>query len=788
MINYSIKPTVWRATTNSGKRTLLGLVCCFIMVVGSLIISDVHAFDIGDRVVLQNSPNGRNVRNDHRVHPETFLDTIPNGTRGTVSKGPEVDPPYTWYEVEWDTANGVLVGWTADTIDGCPFFIGSAERADQKDAIVERLFKGIPHEATNHDYNDYKCKLSWEGVVGGYIGGHSGWDVQTTSQTDPNRNAHFYALTTGVVIRAKDKYIDTAGVTVIRPNPPNIIAIYGDDGMTTLYLHASEVDVSVGQRVHAGTTRLGRQGEEDFADGAVTGPHVHIEVRKGRTIFSSFGAGSTRDPINIDPIPYFYQSIRTPNPPVPVDPPDPPVVLDEGHTDRVNSVAFSPDGRTIASASNDETIHLWDATTGNHKQTLIEHTRDINDVAFSPDGRIIAGGSDDDNIYLWDATTGRLLQTLEEHTNTVNSVAFSSDGRTIASASNDDTVCLWDATTGDHKWTIEHTKDINDVAFSPDGRIIAGGSDDDNIYLWDATTGEDIQTFEGHTDRVNSVAFSPDGRTIVSGSEDDTVRLWDVATGEDIQTFEGHNGWIESVAFSPDGRTIASGGDDDTVRIWRVDVEIIEPLPLAVPLAVDVNADGVVTIQDLVLVALSLGKTGENAADVNNDGFVDIQDLVLVAGALENTVAGAPFTWYRDLEDTPTKEQVQKWLTQAQKLNLTDAISQRGIRFLEQLLMAVTPKKTVLLPNYPNPFNPETWIPYHLAKDADVTLHIYAVNGTLVRTLTLRHQTAGMYQNRSRAAYWDGRNALGELVASGVYFYTLTAGEFTATRKMLIAK
>ena len=131
---------------------------------------------------------------------------------------------------------------------------------------------------------------------------------------------------------------------------------------------------------------------------------------------------------------------------------------------------------------------------------------------------------------------------------------------------------------------------------------------------------------------------------------------------------------------------------------------------------------------------------------------------------------------------------MQKWLTQAQHVNLTDATSLRGIRFLEQLLTVLIPKETVLLPNYPNPFNPETWIPYQLSKPADVTLTIYAVNGQLIRRLALGHQLAGTYQSRSRAAYWDGRNALGEPVASGLYFYTLTAGDFTATRKMLIRK
>ena len=135
-----------------------------------------------------------------------------------------------------------------------------------------------------------------------------------------------------------------------------------------------------------------------------------------------------------------------------------------------------------------------------------------------------------------------------------------------------------------------------------------------------------------------------------------------------------------------------------------------------------------------------------------------------------------------------TAADVKSWLSQAQHFNLTDAMAQKGILFLEQLLAVLTPKETALLHNYPNPFNPETWIPYHLSKDAEVTLHIYAVNGTLVRTLALGHQAAGMYQSRSRAAYWDGKNEFGEKVASGLYFYTLTAGDFSATRKMLIRK
>ena len=135
-----------------------------------------------------------------------------------------------------------------------------------------------------------------------------------------------------------------------------------------------------------------------------------------------------------------------------------------------------------------------------------------------------------------------------------------------------------------------------------------------------------------------------------------------------------------------------------------------------------------------------------------------------------------------------TAADVASWLAQAGQLALTDATSQRGVIFLEQLLAALTPKETTLLPNYPNPFNPETWIPYHLAHAADVTLTLYDKKGTVVRQLDLGHQPAGFYTDRSKAAYWNGRNASGESVASGVYFYQLRTGDYSALRRMVIVK
>ena len=201
----------------------------------------------------------------------------------------------------------------------------------------------------------------------------------------------------------------------------------------------------------------------------------------------------------------------------------------------------------------------------------------------------------------------------------------------------------------------------------------------------------------------------------------------------------------------------------------------------------DVNKDGVVNIVDLTLVASNFGKSGENVADVNSDGVVNIVDLTLVAGSFGSTYS-APGAWHSDLAGLLTQSKVKQWLHHARQLNRRDPTFQRGLLILDQLLASLSPKETVLLPNYPNPFNPETWIPYQLAKDAEVTLTIYATDGYIVRRLVLGHQSAGMYQSRSRAAYWDGKNEFGEPVASGVYFYTLTAGDFAATRRMLILK
>ena len=204
-------------------------------------------------------------------------------------------------------------------------------------------------------------------------------------------------------------------------------------------------------------------------------------------------------------------------------------------------------------------------------------------------------------------------------------------------------------------------------------------------------------------------------------------------------------------------------------------------------IAADVNSDGNVNILDLVVIASELGNAGTNlAVDVNGDGAVNVLDLILVAGMFDGAAA-APAA-QPQVPETLTAVEVQGWLTDARALEVRDPIMKRGFLVLEQLLISLTPKETELLPNYPNPFNPETWIPYRLAEDAFVTLTIYDLSGEIIRTLEIGHRIASAYESRSKAIYWDGRNDVGERVASGVYFYDLTAGDFSATRKMVILK
>jgi WD40 repeat protein/serine/threonine protein kinase len=292
-----------------------------------------------------------------------------------------------------------------------------------------------------------------------------------------------------------------------------------------------------------------------------------------------------------------------------------------GHTAPVRSVAFFPDGKFVATASEDRTVRVWDAATGHVLRTLGDHPGDFRCVAVSPDGRLVAAASAEKVVQVWEARTGRLLFTLEGHAGSVRSVTFSPTGTILASGSEDRTIKIWDVASGreletfqGHRsavrtvafasdgltlvsgggvsgrpgeariWDVQsgkrkfslrgHTEAVTDVAFSPDGRAVATASWDHTIKTWDAKTGQELNTLRGHGEGVLSVAFSPDGLTLASGSGarnmPGVVKLWDVASGQERDTLKGHSGGVLSSAFSPDGKTLATGGFDNMLKLWDV--------------------------------------------------------------------------------------------------------------------------------------------------------------------------------------------------------------------------
>lgn len=258
----------------------------------------------------------------------------------------------------------------------------------------------------------------------------------------------------------------------------------------------------------------------------------------------------------------------------------------KGHTEGVKSLAISPSGQTLVSSSWDNTVKVWNLqNAGNYGPsvpqsktldngllyTLVPHFEAVNCVAITPNGQTLATASEDRTIKLWNLATQKLLSTLSGHTDGVKSIAISPDGKILASASADSTIKLWDLSTGELLHTLTgHSEWVKSVAISPDGKILVSGGQDKTIKLWKLQTGELLNTLTGHWDEVNAVAIARDGYTFLTCSRDETIRLWHLRTGTQLHILEGHNNAVATVAINPDGDKIVSSSWDETIRVWGV--------------------------------------------------------------------------------------------------------------------------------------------------------------------------------------------------------------------------
>jgi WD40 repeat protein len=271
----------------------------------------------------------------------------------------------------------------------------------------------------------------------------------------------------------------------------------------------------------------------------------------------------------------------------------------KGQTSWVTSVAYAPDGSTLATAGGHTLVFkpgevkLWDLKAGKEKAALPGHSSTVWSVAFDREGKRLATASYDKSVKIWDASSGKELSTIKGHANWVTCVAFSPDGALLVTGSEDTTAKLWDASSGAEKATLKgHGGTVRSAAFSPNGKMLATASFDNTIKIWDTEKAAELSTLKGHENAVWSVAFSPDGATLASGSADGTVKLWTVPDGgapgafAEKATLKGHKNWVSCVVFSRDGKQLASGGFDKRVTIWDLakpaEFAALEELPSTV--------------------------------------------------------------------------------------------------------------------------------------------------------------------------------------------------------------
>ncbi len=517
----------------------------------------------------------------------------------------------------------------------------------------------------------------------------------------------------------------------------------------------------------------------------------------------------------------------------------------ELNTGSADSVAFSPDGKQLATGNLGGTARLWDVNTGQKIREFDKGSADR--IVFSPNGKQIATAdrlphSDGIRVrYFRNGTTGG--QKIRELYINASVVAFSPNWEQLATNSAGPTVQLWNANMGKKIHEFK-TGIVHSVAFSPNGKQLATIMINGTVSLYNANTGELIRTFKGDSIATTSMSFSPDGKRLALGRVGGSFRIWELEEPKVVH-FPDQNlakAVRTALKLGPNARITDTALETLTRLVARnKKIKNLTGLEHAKALKeLDLDQNEITNVGPLRgLKQLEWLLIGGGGNKIGNTGVRHLSDLIRLRGLslwesdIGNITPLAKLTkleslWldYNEIRDISALSKLVNLrtlhlrdnkirdvsplakLTKLESLRLSGNPIQNYAP-LRKLLkenpdmdldivfvgvgaaptaVAQRPTETAVLANYPNPFNPETWIPYELARDTDVKITIYNTQGVVVRTLAFGHQSAGYYTGRGRAAYWDGRNALGESVASGVYFYTFTAGEFTATRRMLIVK
>lgn len=386
-----------------------------------------------------------------------------------------------------------------------------------------------------------------------------------------------------------------------------------------------------------------------------------------------------------------------------------------GHTAVIGRIAWSPDGRTLVSPSEDRTVRFWDFETGECVRTLPEYRSLVSSVAFDPDGRILASGGWDRTIKLWASASGELLRTLTGHADRIWGLSWSPDGKTLASTSKDSVLSIWDTKTGQRIHALHSNQlSFNDPVWSRDGTLVASADVTSSIRLWLAAKGKVVQELRAHKEEIHSIVFDPQGVTLASGGTDGVVNLWEIPSGHLLRSLEGHTDRVNCISFSFDGRLVASKGGDDTVRLWRSDTGaslgiISEPsssffasslvfhprLPILATVGSDPDTppderDRVIHIWELDLTVL-FGQVAEPSAQYVNAKVVLVGDTGVGKSGLSLVLINQPFeatdstpgrrVWTFDSRDVPVGNDV----TQTRETLLWDLAGQPGYRVIHQL-------------------------------------------------------------------------------------------------------